>query len=142
MPLDLKLAMIAVFAQVLLTFYAAVRMGMVRVAAIKEHKIKLGDIALATSSYPDEARKHGNNLTNQFEFPILLYAVVGFSIVLEAGSMLLSIACLGFVITRFWHRFVHVSSNNVTKRFKIFLLGITMLFVAWILLGLAILGLI
>jgi hypothetical protein len=136
MPLEMKLAMIAVFAQVALTFYAVITMGVARVGAIKEHNIRLGDIALSSTSYPADTVKHGNNLANQFEFPILLYTAVVFSIILDAGSMLFSIACLAFVITRFGHRFVHVTKNDVRTRFKIFLLGILFLSIAWIVLGL------
>jgi hypothetical protein len=136
MTLELKLALLAVFAQVALTFYAVFRMGVVRLNAIKAHKIPLGDVALSSTNYPKEALKHGNNLDNQFQFPVLLYVVVLFAITLEAVSMAFSLACIGFVITRFAHRFVHVTRNDVRLRFTLFLLGVIILSLAWVILGL------
>lgn len=136
MTLELKLALLAVFAQVALTFFAVIRMGIVRLNAIKAHKIPLGDVALSSTNYPKDALKHGNNLDNQFQFPVLLYVAVLFAITLEAVSMAFSLACIGFVITRFAHRFVHVTNNNVQVRFVLFLVGVIILSLAWVILGL------
>jgi hypothetical protein len=135
MTLELKLALFAVFAQVALTFYAVLRMGFVRLAAIKHQRIPLGDVALNSSNYPKHAIKHGNNLANQFEFPVLLYTAVLLAILLDVVPMSFAIACIGFVITRYAHRFVHVTKNDVRVRFLLFLLGIFLLAVAWVILG-------
>ena len=135
MPLDLKIAVFSVFAQVLLTFYAVIKVGLSRIAAIRRHDIRLSDVALDASSYPEFARRHGANLSNQFEFPILLYVGVMLAVLFDASSMLFAICCLAFVICRYYHRLVHVRSNQVVRRFQVFVAGIIMLFFAWVVLG-------
>jgi hypothetical protein len=134
----LKLALLAVLAQVALTFFAVIRMGIVRLNAIKAHNIPLGDVALSSTNYPKEALKHSNNLDNQFQFPVLLYVAVLFAIVLEAVSMAFALACVSFVITRYAHRFVHVTNNDVRLRFVLFLGGVISLAAAWVILGLTV----
>ncbi len=131
MPIDLKLSLIAVFFQVALTFYAAISTALARLRAIKEHDIRLADVALNSRAYPDAALKHGNNLSNQFEFPVLLYVAVVLALVLEASSMPFALACLGYVVTRLHHRIVHVTANDVRHRFVVFLVGIILLALAW-----------
>lgn len=135
MPLHLEIALISVFAQVALTFYAVLRMGMVRLASIRDYEISLHSIAIDSSNYPENARKHANNLANQFEFPILLYVAVMLAVVFDVSSMPFAISCAGFVISRYFHRFVHVRRNNVRIRFVVFLAGIGLLALAWIFLG-------
>ncbi len=140
LPLDLKIAIACVFLQAGLTFYAILRVGFVRVRMIREENIRLAQIALDGQAYPDEARKQANNLANQFEFPVLLYMAVVFAAVFDASSMPFALACLVFVITRFIHRFIHVRSNNVVRRFKVFLIGVAVLAFAWLVLGLSLVG--
>ncbi|MCA8868018.1 MAG: MAPEG family protein [Rhodobacteraceae bacterium] len=135
MPLDLKIAVFSMFAQVLLTFYAVIKVGVTRITAVRQHGIRLSDVAFDASGYPEFARRHGNNLANQFEFPILLYVGVMLAVLFDASSMLFAIFCLGFVISRYYHRLVHVRSNRVVLRFQVFVAGIIMLFFAWVVLG-------
>ena len=142
LPLDLKIVVVCVFLQAGLTFYAVVRMATLRVRAVKAGDVRLAEIALQTHGYPDEARQHANNLANQFEFPVLLYVAAAFAAIFEASSMPFALACLGYVVTRFHHRLVHVTSNNVVHRFQVFLLGIALLFLAWVFLGLGLLDIV
>ena len=139
LPLDLKIALVCVFLQAGLTFYAAVRMGMVRVRTIREQGIKLRDVALDGRAYPEAARQQANNLSNQFEFPLLMYVAVVLAAVLEASSMPFALALVGYVITRFQHRMIHVGTNRVHRRFQVFLAGLGLLFLAWVFLALGIL---
>jgi len=132
LPLDLKIALFAVLAQVFLTFYAAIRMGVKRLHAIRSREVKLADIEVNTHAYPDHTRRYGNNLSNQFEFPILLYVAVMLSVEFNASSLPFAIACLAFVITRYYHRLIHVRSDNVVRRFYAFLVGLGLLILAWL----------
>ncbi len=140
LSLDLKIALAAVFIEVGLTFYAAVTMAVVRVRAIRDTGIELSQIALDSTAYPRAALKYGNNLNNQFQFPMLLYVAVIFASLYDAASMPFALACLGYVVTRLHHRIIHVGSNNVRLRFQIFLTGLVLLFLAWVFLALGLLG--
>ncbi|MDA0222866.1 MAG: MAPEG family protein [Rhodobacterales bacterium] len=137
---DQKLALVAVFLQVALTFYAVIRMAQVRIKSIRQNRIRISDIALDARRYPEDAQKFANNLTNQFEFPMLLYVAVLFAMVYDAFSLAFAWLCIGFVATRYLHRYIHVTSNDVVRRFQVFLVGIVLLSLAWLVLGLNVLG--
>jgi hypothetical protein len=141
LSLDLQIALIAVFIQVLLTFWAAVSMAQARVQAVQSRAVGLRQIAIDSTAYPEGARQRANNLSNQFEFPILLYAAVALAAAFGASSIPFALACLAFALARIWHRMIHVGSNNVVMRFKVFLGGIVCLFAAWVFLALGLFGL-
>ena len=56
-PIDMQIAIVCVFVQAALTFYAVFRMGVVRIRSIRQHNIRLSDIALDSRAYPAEALK-------------------------------------------------------------------------------------
>jgi hypothetical protein len=49
------------------------------VAAVKAGEVRLKDIALDSSRWPERLRKLANNYQNQFELPVLFYALVALS---------------------------------------------------------------
>ncbi len=135
----LSIALIAVFLQVALTFWALVRMGKSRVASHVAKEVTYGDIALDTRNYPDEVRKISNNLTNQFETPVLFYAVVTLAAATQSANWPVAIGAVIFVASRYVHHMIHVGSNHVRKRFNAFLVGLIGLLIAWIGLGVGLL---
>lgn len=140
LTLDAQIALLSVFAQVALTFHAVITMAIVRVREIKANDIRLADISVDSSRYPAIARQYANNLANQFEFPVLLYVAVVLSLVLEASFLMFALACTAYVATRFVHRFIHVTSNQVVRRFQVFLAGMVFLGSAWVILLLGLLS--
>ncbi|MFQ5437657.1 MAG: MAPEG family protein [Paracoccaceae bacterium] len=142
LPLDLKIALVSVFLQVGLTFFAMIRVALLRVRAVKSGAAKIGDIALSSAHYPEAARRHGNNLANQFEFPVLLYVAVILAAQFNVSSMPFALACLAYVVTRILHRFIHVTTNDVVQRFQVFLTGIVLLALAWLFLIMGFFGVI
>jgi len=130
MDIQSKIILIAVFIQVFFTLWTILSMGRSRVNAIKNSALTMKDVALDNKVYPDEVLKLGNNMQNQFETPILLYA--GAAIAMSVGAnWVMAGAAVAYIITRFWHRWIHVRHNRVTKRFMMFVYGIAALAVFW-----------
>ena len=130
MDLPLKVILITVFVQVFFTLWTILTMGMGRVGAIKTTDLTMKDVALDNKVYPDDVLKLGNNMQNQFETPILLYA--GAAIALSVGAnWVMAGAAVAYMVTRLWHRWIHVRHNRVTKRFMVFVYGIAALAVFW-----------
>lgn len=80
--------------------------------------------------------KVSNNIANQFEVPILFYVLclVAYSLNV-AGTLAVTLAWL-FAISRYAHAYVHINSNYVPIRLRLFLVGclvlLTMLvFLVW-----------
>lgn len=135
----LSIALICVFVQAALTFLALVRMGKVRVNSHVSKEVSYGDVALDTRNYPDTVKQFQNNVTNQFETPILFYAVVAIGAATDSVSSLVAIGAVIYVISRLVHHFIHVGTNHVRKRFNAFVVGLLGLLISWIGLGIALL---
>jgi len=135
----LSIALIAVFLQVALTFLALVRMGKIRVASHVGKEVTFSDVALDTRNYPDHVKQFQNNVTNQFETPVLFYAVVAIAAATQSANWPVAIGAMIFVVSRIVHHMIHVGSNHVRKRYNAFLVGLIGLLIAWIGLGVGLL---
>jgi hypothetical protein len=121
-----------VFAQVALTFGLMFWMGRLRVSAIRTGATRPGDIALGQPNWPLQATQAGNSFRSQFELPILFYLVSLLSLFTARASTTLVVLGWLFVATRLLHALVHVTTNNVPRRFFAFLAGALILTLMWI----------
>ena len=107
---------------------AAVRSGSAKVSQFRENRDE-----------PPQSLFVRNNLANQFELPVLfhvcclaLYATAG------AGTVAVVLAWL-FVLSRYVHAAIHVTSNRIRLRQPAFTLGFLALGAMWIALAIHIL---
>ncbi|HKQ94115.1 MAG TPA: MAPEG family protein [Aestuariivirgaceae bacterium] len=115
-----KLLLLPVFAHVAMILASVFWLGFSRVAAVRRGDVKVKDIALDSENWPDELRKRANNYRNQFELPVLFYALVAFVLAMNlAGPVELILAWI-FVLTRFVHSYIHTGTNYVRHRFYAF----------------------
>ena len=78
-----------VFVQVLLTVVVYFLLLAARARALRAagRQRGSGDIAMGRYPWPEDAEKRAHNQRNQFELPVLFYAVTGFALVLGAADM-------------------------------------------------------
>lgn len=104
--------------------HRAVRAGLVDQQAFRENR-----------SEPAESLVVKNNLANQFELPVLFHVVCVLLYITESDN----IATLGlawlFVVSRYAHAYVHVTSNRLAYRSPLFGIGFVLLAILWIWLG-------
>jgi len=122
----------AAFAQVLLTFWAIIRMGMARVAVIRSGALTMADIALDSRGWPEHVQKFQANTSNQFETPILFFAGIAIALGAGAASAWVALFAWLYVASRLAHRRIHVGSNDVAQRFRAYLMGLFALAALWI----------
>ncbi len=70
-----------------------------------------------------------NSLANQFQLPVLFY-VLSF-VLFSIGAVtpfVMTLACV-FALSRWVHAYVHVTSNYIPYRFRVFILGVITLFI-------------
>ena len=127
-----KIMLASVFVQVGLTLWSILSMGFGRVNALKTTELHIRDVALSSTKYPEDVLKLSNNMQNQFETPVLLYAGVGIALAIGVVNWVMTGAAVAYVLFRFWHRWIHVSHNNVPKRFKVYVYGLVALCVFWL----------
>ena len=122
-----RLLLAAMFAQMLLTIGVLIRMGILRVAAVQSRAVRASEITLGSDKYPEAARKAGNSLNNQFQLPVLFYALVAILLIVGQVSALQAYLGWAFVISRFIHAAIHMSTNDLNWRFGVYLLGVFIL---------------
>lgn len=112
-----------VLAQVFLTLVMFIVLGVRKARAIKAGAVNRQEAALDNRVWPDDVVKVSNNIANQFEVPVLFYVLclVIYSID-GAGAVAVTLAWL-FALSRYAHAYVHVGSNYVPVRLRIFLFG-------------------
>jgi len=121
-----------VFVQVAVTFALMFRMAAARTRALREGQVKFGDIALGEPAWPPAVTQIGRAFHNQLELPILFYAAVAFAMIArKTDALLLGLAWL-YVLLRLAHLFIHVTSNNVPRRFLVFAASSGALMALWI----------
>lgn len=93
----------------------------------KKQAVKAGadltKTALNNSAWPDEVLKASNNLANQFQLPVLFYVLCLIFFITNGVSVLVLALAWLFVISRLVHSYVHITSNYVPHRMRIFILG-------------------
>ena len=126
-------AMLApVFVQVMLVIALVIATGRGRVAAVRAGEVKLKDIALDGSRWPERLRKPANNYQNQFELPVLFYAVVTLIIATGLADGISLVLAWAFVASRLVHSFIHLGTNNVVHRLFAFGAGLAILVAMWL----------
>jgi len=85
---------------------------------------------------PDASAVVANNLANQFELPVLFHA--GCLALFTTGGVSLLTAGLAwlFVLLRYVHAYVHVTSNDLRLRSPVFAAGFVVLAALWAVLAL------
>jgi hypothetical protein len=124
--------LLPVFVQVGLTFFLLFWMGAVRLRALKGREVRLGDIALRQPAWPERPTQISNAYDNQFQLPVLFYALVPLALMTRKADLLFVILSWLFVATRLAHAAIHTTSNNVQQRFMAFLAGAIVLLIMWI----------
>ncbi|MDO3434043.1 MAPEG family protein [Rhizobium sp. CBN3] len=80
---------------------------------------------------PAESLVVKNCLANQFELPVLFYACCVLLYVTEADNLVSVCLAWTFVILRYAHAAIHVTSNDLRYRSPIFAAGYLVLAVMW-----------
>jgi hypothetical protein len=121
-----------VFVQVALTFFVLYWSGVVRVGHTQRREVRIGDIARGQPNWPEHATQLGNNVRNQFEIPVMFYAIVGFAMITGKADLLFVVLAWGFALSRLVHAYIHTTSNRVSRRFLAYTVGSATLCLMWI----------
>jgi hypothetical protein len=90
------------------------------------------ELALGRAQWPEDATKRAANFRNQFEVPVLFYAVVAFALLTKGADGTMVVLAWLFVLTRIVHAAIHVGPNKVRWRTPAFALGFLIVAVIWI----------
>ncbi len=124
--------LLPVLVQVALTLGLIFWGGTLRVQAIRSGVTKVHDIALGQSAWPEQVTKIINAYHNQFQLPVLFYVLVALVLLVAPGTPGMVVLSWLFVVSRLFHALIHVTTNNVPRRFFVFLAGAAILAVMWL----------
>jgi hypothetical protein len=140
--MSMPMILLPVFVQVGLTFALLLWMAGARGQALSSGATKPRDIALRQPNWPARATAIGNCYANQFEVPVLFYALIALALPLRHADLIIVMLSWVFVVTRFAHAGIFVTSNDVRTRSLAWFAGVLVLLFMWLYFALKILLLI
>lgn len=94
-----------------------------KIDAGKRSEIDLKRTAVDPMAWPVSVQLVNNNITSQFQIPVMVYVCVLALVQLGAVDWVGVATVWVFVLSRIGHTAVHVSSNKVPYRMRLFALG-------------------
>jgi hypothetical protein len=137
--MSVQMVLLPVFVLVGLTFALLLWMAGARRQALVGGEIKIRDIALGQPNWPTRATQIGNCFKNQFELPLLFYALIALAMPLRHADLFIVLMSWVFVVTRFVHAGIFMTSNDLKQRSLAWFAGVLVLFVMWLYFALRIL---
>ena len=140
--MSVQMVLLPVFVLVGLAFALLFAMATSRGHALSGRETSPKDIALGQPNWPTRTTQIGNCFSNQFELPVLFYIVIALALPLRRADLVIVLLSWVFVVTRFAHAGIFVTSNNVQQRSLAWLAGVLVLFAMWLYFALKVLLLI
>ena len=130
--MSVQMALLPVFVLVGLAFFLLLWMATARTRALRARETRLKDIALGQPNWPERVAQIGNCFSNQFEVPLLFYVLIALALPLRHADLFIVLMSWVFVVTRFAHAGIFVTSNNVQQRGLAWFAGVLVLLAMWI----------
>ena len=130
--MSVQMVLLPVFVLVGLTFALLLGMASARTRALTSRETSPKDIALGQPNWPTRATQIGNCFKNQFELPLLFYALIALALPLRHADLVIVLLSWVFVVTRFAHAGIFVTSNNVQQRSLVWFAGVIVLLAMWL----------
>jgi hypothetical protein len=121
----------AVLAQGVLVFIILALLYQARIPLVLKGKVRIADIALDKEAWPERSQLVANALANQFEVPVLFFVAALLSLYFGPTLIEMLLAWL-FVISRYVHAYIHVTTNHVVHRFSVYAAGVVIMALFWL----------
>lgn len=122
----------------LLAMFALTAFGGFRLAYLRLRAVRVGAIdprffrLYRDAEEPDELRVHARHYANLFEAPVLFYVIVVVAYVTQLSGTLPLVLAWAYVLLRCSHSYVHLTSNRVLLRFRLFAASWFVLIALWL----------
>ena len=116
---------------VLLALLLYVKNYLDNMKATKNKNIKFNYFKAYQGEVPEYVAVSRQTLKNQFELPILFYFLVSLVLIFDVFTKIDLIFAWMFVISRYLHCYIRLTSNYVPNRAKLFSLGLFTIIVWW-----------
>lgn len=130
--MSVQTVLLPVFVLVGLTLFLLIWMAGARRGALVSGQTKIRDIALGEQNWPARATQIANCYKNQFEIPVLFYILIALALPLRRADMVIVLLSWVFVVTRFVHAGIFVTSNDLNQRSLAWFAGVLVVFAMWL----------
>lgn len=130
--MSVQTVLLPVFVLVGLTLFLLIWMAGARRGALVSGQTKIRDIALGEQNWPARATQIANCYKNQFEIPVLFYILIALALPLRRADMVIVLLSWVFVVTRFVHAGIFVTSNDLNRRSLAWFAGVLVVFAMWL----------
>jgi len=127
-----NLILYPVFAMFFLVVGVLVRMAQLRVGAVGSGEVNVKYYrTYQGGEEPEHMRVITRHFINLFEVPVLFYVVVILTYITREVSPWMIGCAWAYVAARYVHSYVHLTSNDVLLRFRVFIASGLVLLVMW-----------
>lgn len=130
--MSVQAVLLPVFVLVGLAFTLLMGMAVARTRSLRLGETRFEDIALREPNWSARPTQIANCFSNQFEIPVLFYILIALALPLRHADLVIVVLSWVFVITRFVHAGIFVTSNNVPQRGLAWFVGVVVLLVMWV----------
>lgn len=130
--MSVQMVLLPVFVLVGLVFALLLGMASARSRARGSREVGAKDIASGQPNWPAGVTQIGDCFSDQFEIPLLFYILIALALPLRHADLFIVLMSWVFVVTRFAHAGIFVTSNNVRQRGLAWLAGVLVLLAMWI----------
>lgn len=123
MPHNIAWILLAALVQIALTIVVYIVLVRARIAGVKSGEVKASQYELVEGE-PRKLALVTNHLRNQFELPVLFFALVAFLIAINRVTMIDVILAWAFVVLRVLHSAAALKADNVAMRMRFFGIGL------------------
>ncbi len=128
-----NLILYPIFAMFFLVAFVLARMARMRVAAVGSGKMSVRFYrTYDDGEEPKELRVVTRHFINLFEMPVLFYVGVILTYISQEVSYWMVLCAWAYVVVRYVHSYVHLTSNNVLVRFRLYFASGLVLLTLWV----------
>lgn len=116
-----------------LTAFCVFRLALLRLRAVQAGRVDPRYYRVYTGGEePEDLRVQARHVSNLFEAPVLFYAIAVIAFVTEMAGALPVLLAWTYVLLRYAHSYVHLTSNRVLLRFRVFAASWAVLILLWL----------
>ena len=116
---------------IFLTLFLYTKNYLDNVKAKKNKSIKFSYFKIYQGEVPEYVAVSRQTLKNQFELPLFFYFLISLILIFDIVTIVDLVFAWLFVIARYIHCYIRLTSNYVPNRAIIFLLGLFLLIIWW-----------
>jgi hypothetical protein len=100
--------------------------------ALLSRAVRPEQVNVSTEAYPIPARLASANFSNQFESPVIFFALIMLAMEVKATSHLMTLLAWLYVASRIVHTLIHIGPNKLPLRGAIYGVGMVALLGLWL----------